>query len=277
MKAVIPAAGLGTRFLPVTKAQPKEMLPILDKPTIQYVVEEAVASGIDDLLIITGKGKRAIEDHFDKLSNHTQINKNSLKDLETLLDMVNIHYIRQKEQKGLSDAIYCARKYVGKEPFAVLLGDVIVKGQKPCTKQLMGVFENYNNSIIAVESVPNEKVGLYGIVSGIKIGGSILELNDIIEKPDVKDAPSDLAAVGRYILTPGIFDAIKKTELGINGELLLADSFRILMKQEKIFAYEFEGKGFDIGNKVGWLKTNIEFALDSPDFIDELSYYLKTI
>ena len=277
MKAVIPAAGLGTRFLPATKAQPKEMLPILDKPTIQYVVEEAVASGIDELLIITGKGKRAIEEHFAQDMQLHPAQQQYLEDLDKLLDKVDIHYVIQKEQKGLSDAIYCAKDFVGDEPFAVLLGDVIVKATEPCTSQLQKVFEKHQSSVIAVESVPDDMVELYGIISGTKIEDNVYELHDIIEKPSFRDALSNLAAVGRYIFTPEIFEAIEKTKPSKSNELLLADSLRILMESQKVLAYEFDGKGYDIGNKIGWLKTNIDFAMDIPEYSRELKGFFRNL
>jgi len=285
MKAVIPAAGLGTRFLPATKAQPKEMLPVYDKPTIQYVVEEAVASGIDDILIITGRNKRAIEDHFDKSAELEVVLRKSgkseyLKCIEDISDLASIHFIRQKEPRGLGDAVYCARRYVGSEPFAVLLGDMITAAPIPCTKALMTLFSRYKTSIIAVEQVKKEKISSYGIVK-VKPQGSIYQIRDLIEKPKIKEAPSNLAIIGRYVLTPEIFECIEKVSLGIGNEIQLTDALKLLLKQQKIYAYEFKGRRYDIGNKLDWLKSSIEIALNSKETVDgkkigeELRAYLK--
>ncbi len=281
MKAVIPAAGLGTRFLPITKAQPKEMLPVFDKPTIQYVVEEAVASGIDNILIITGRGKRAIEDHFDKSTELEMVLKNSAKEeylrqIEEISDLADIHYVRQKEQKGLGDAIYCARKFVGDESFAVLLGDTITINDVPCTKQLMNIFEEYNSSVIAVEKVARDKIESYGIIRCIPIN-SIYEVEDLVEKPKPEDAPSDLGIIGRYVLTPEIFNAMKRVAPGVGGEIQLTDALKLLLNDQKIYASEFEGKRYDIGNKLDWLKSSIEFALQNDEVKEDLIEYLDSI
>ncbi|MFQ5887081.1 MAG: UTP--glucose-1-phosphate uridylyltransferase GalU [Candidatus Hydrothermarchaeales archaeon] len=281
MKAVIPAAGLGTRFLPITKAQPKEMLPVFDKPTIQYVVEEAVASGIDNILIITGRGKRAIEDHFDKSTELEIVLKNSAKDeylrqMEEISELADIHYVRQKEQKGLGDAIYCARKYVGDEPFAVLLGDTITINDVPCTKQLMDIFGEYKSSIIAVEKVGKEKIESYGVIKCSPVD-SIYEVEDLVEKPKPEDAPSNLGIIGRYILTPQIFDVMKRVSPGVAGELQLTDALKLLLGEQKVYASEFEGKRYDIGNKLDWLKSSIEFALQNDEVKEDLLEYIRSI
>ncbi|MDZ7262096.1 MAG: UTP--glucose-1-phosphate uridylyltransferase GalU [candidate division KSB1 bacterium] len=281
-KAVIPAAGFGTRFLPVTKAQPKEMLPIVDTPTIQYVIEEAVASGIHDILIIIGKGKRAIEDHFDRsfeLENELQ-EKSDLETLKVIRDianMANIHYIRQKQLRGLGDAISYARQHVYNEPFAVLLGDTIVASRQPCIWQLMETFERFKASIIGVEEVPQEKISRYGIVKGKLIEEGLYLLEDLIEKPAPEEAPSNLAIGGRYILTPEIFNCIAETPVGKGGEVQLTDAIRILAKRQALYAYRFEGKRYDIGNKMDFLKTNVEFALKREEFREEFLEFLAEV
>lgn len=281
-KAVIPAAGLGTRFLPVTKAQPKEMLPIIDTPTIQYVVQEAVDSGIDDILIISGKGKRAIEDHFDrnfeleaKLGNND--NSSLLNEVRHIADMANIHYIRQKELNGLGDAIYHARLHTGDEPFAVLLGDTIIDSVIPVTQQLIDVYNQYRQTIIGVEIVPKEKVSRYGIIGGKKISDSIREVSELVEKPEVEKSPSNLAIAGRYILTPEIYKAIEQTPPGKNNEIQLTDAMRIMLKRESIYCNIIEGKRYDIGNKMDYLKTIVEFALKRKEFVGEFSHFLMEI
>lgn len=281
-KAVIPAAGLGTRFLPATKAQPKEMLPIIDRPTIQYVVQEAVDSGIEDILIITGKGKRAIEDHFDRnfeLEGRLEEKEDQLllNEMRRLSDMANIHYVRQRELNGLGDAIRYARHHVGNEPFAVLLGDTIMDSVIPVTQQLLDTYEQYGGSVIAVEEVPHEKVNRYGIVGGNTLSDRILALDQLVEKPAVKDAPSNLAIAGRYVLTPGIFAALDQTEMGKNGEIQLTDAMQLLLRRENLFAHRIEGKRHDIGNKLDFLKTTVEFALKRPEFAKPFREYLKRI
>lgn len=279
MKAVIPAAGFGTRFLPATKAQPKEMLPVFDKPTIQYVIEEAVASGIDDILIVTGKNKHSIEDHFDKSFELEYTLKQAgktkyLKQVQDITDLADICYIRQKEQKGLGDAIYCAKKHVGDEPFAVMLGDTITKGKTPCTKQLIDIYNKYEASAISLERVPQEKVERYGIIKGVEIEQDVYQIDELVEKPPVNEAPSNLAIMGRYVLTPDIFDKIKETGVGVGGEIQLTDA---LAKLDKIYGNTFEGKTYDIGNRLEWLKTSIEFAMDDEESKNDLINYMKEI
>jgi len=281
-KAVIPAAGLGTRFLPVTKAQPKEMLPVIDTPVIQYVVQEAVDSGIDDILIISGKGKRAIEDHFDRnfelearLENRE---KNALyNEIRRISEMANIHFVRQKELSGLGDAIYYARQHTGDEPFAVLLGDTIIDSVIPVTQQLIDVYEQYRSTVIGVETVPREIVHRYGIVAGTKVSDIIQEVTDLIEKPSIKTSPSNLAIAGRYILTPEIFDAIEKTSRGKNDEIQLTDAMRLLQKRENIYSCTIEGRRYDIGNKLDYLKTIVEFGLKRNEFKQPLREFLKEV
>jgi UTP--glucose-1-phosphate uridylyltransferase len=280
-KAVIPAAGLGTRFLPATKAQPKEMLPIIDTPTIQYVVQEAVDSGIEDILIISGKGKRAIEDHFDRnyelevaLKNK---NEQAYNEIRNISDMAKIHYIRQKELKGLGDAIYHAKHHVGNEPFAVLLGDTVVSSVIPVTQQLIDIYEQYKQIVIGVESVPNDKVHRYGIVGGEKINDSLYQLNEMIEKPHPNEAPSNLAVAGRYILTPDIFKALEETKAGKNDEIQLTDALKIFLSRGSVYSYTFEGKRYDIGDKLDYLKTTVEFGLKRKEFRDEFKEFLKEI
>ena len=278
MKAIIPAAGLGTRFLPATKAQPKEMLPVYDKPTIQYVVEEAVASGIEDIIIVTGRHKRSIEDHFDKYYeleyNLQKAGKDrDLKEIRKITDLADICYVRQKEQNGLGDAIKCGQRHIGGEPFAVLLGDSITKGPIPCTKQLIDVYNKYNASAISLEEVPLEKVERYGIIKGSEAEKDIYKIEELVEKPPMDKAPSNLAIMGRYVLTPDIFDKIDETEPGVGGEIQLTDA---LQKLDSIYGVTFEGKTYDIGNRLEWLKTSIEFALDDNEFKDDLVDYMKS-
>ncbi len=277
MKAVIPAAGLGTRFLPATKAQPKEMLPVFNKPTIQYVVEEVVNSGIDDILIITGKGKRSIEDHFDRSFeleyNLYQKGKTDyLNEIQEITDMADICYVRQKKQEGLGDAISCAQKHVGDEPFAVLLGDTITYSKIPCTKQLLDVFEKYGGSTIAIEELPKEKIERYGIVDGTHIEDNIYKVNDLVEKPKLEDAPSNLGITGRYILTPDIFDKLNEIDAGVGGEIQLTDAIN---EQENVYATTFEGTIYDIGNTLEWLKSSIDMALTSDEVRDEIIEHMK--
>ena len=280
-KAVIPAAGLGTRFLPATKAQPKEMLPIIDTPTIQYVVQECVDSGIEDILIISGKGKRSIEDHFDRnpqleariqeLEDETLYNQ-----LRHIEDMANIHFIRQKELNGLGDAIYHARFHCGNDAFAVLLGDTVINSIIPVTQQLIDAYDQYHQCVIAVERVPREKVSRYGIVGGAQLNDRIMQLSELVEKPEPDKAPSDLAIAGRYILTPQIFAALERTERGKNNEIQLTDALRILLKQENIIASVIEGKRYDIGSKLDFLKTTVEFALRRNEFAAQFEDFLRT-
>ncbi|HJX71299.1 MAG TPA: UTP--glucose-1-phosphate uridylyltransferase GalU [Bacteroidales bacterium] len=281
-KAVIPAAGLGTRFLPATKAQPKEMLPIIDTPVIQYVIQECVDSGIEDILIISGKGKRSIEDHFDRnFELEAMILKKEDEEIYTQLkhieNMANIHFIRQKELNGLGDAIYHARFHCGNEPFAVLLGDTIIDSVIPVTQQLIDTFEQFKQIIIAVEMVPPEKVSRYGIVSGDAISDKLLQIEEMVEKPEMNKAPSNLAIAGRYILTPEIFPALEKTHKGKGNEIQLTDALRLLLKRENMIAQTIEGKRHDIGNKLDFLKTTIEFALKRKEFAEPLMQFLQEI
>jgi len=280
-KAVIPAAGLGTRFLPATKAQPKEMLPIVDKPAIQYIVEEAVQSGIEDILIITGRNKRAIEDHFDK-SVELELTLEEKEDRE-LLDLVrnisslaNIHYIRQKEPKGLGHAIYCAKSFINNEPFAVLLGDDIVDSKtKPCLQQLIDIYNEYGTSIIGVQEVPKADVSKYGIVSGKMVDERLYKVNNLVEKPSIEDAPSNIAILGRYIIEPEIFEILEHTKPGAGGEIQLTDALKELSTKQDVYAYIFEGRRYDIGNKLGFLQATVEFALKREDLKDAFIAYLR--
>ncbi len=280
MKAVIPAAGRGTRFLPATKAQPKEMLPLIDKPVIQFVVEEAVASGIDDILIITGRGKRAIEDHFDKSFELENIlerdgKTDTLKEVRDISDLADIHYIRQREPKGLGNAIYYAKKHVGDEPFVVLLGDDIISSDVPCTKQLIEYYEKYKAPIIAVNKVEKETIESYGVVDGELVEDRVYKVKDLVEKPKPEDAPSNLGITGRYLLTPDIFDAIDKTKPGKGGEIQLTDALKILSQERDMYAYDFEGVRYDLGNKADYIKATIEYALRRDEFNGWLKEYLK--
>jgi UTP--glucose-1-phosphate uridylyltransferase len=257
------------------------MLPVYDKPTIQYVVEEAVASGIDDILIIIGRGKRAIEDHFDRsieleLSLENSSKDRYLKEIIDISELADIHFIRQKEQKGLGDAVYTARKYVGDEPFCVLLGDTVTVSDTPCTKQLIDIYEKYQSSVIAVEKVRKEEIERYGIVKCEPIDG-LLKILDVVEKPKPEDAPSDLGIIGRYLLTPGIFDCIEKTPRGAVGEIQLTDGIGLLKDRQDVYAYEFKGTRYDIGTKLDWLKSSIEIALQRDDIGEELLNYLKEL
>ena len=277
MKAVIPAAGLGTRFLPATKAQPKEMLPVYDKPTIQYVIEEAVESGVDDILIITGKGKRSIEDHFDRAFELEYILQEKgkfeyLEEVKEITDLADIHFIRQKKQKGLGDAIHWAKKHVGAEPFVVMLGDTITKAEVPCTKQLIDLYVKYGKSAIAVEPVPDEKVERYGIIDGTEVEKNVYKINRLVEKPALKDAPSNLAIMGRYVLTPDIFEHIENTESGVGGEIQLTDA---LSQLDSIYGQVFTGESYDIGNRIDWLKTSLKFAMNDPEAKDDILDFIK--
>lgn len=281
-KAVIPSAGFGKRFLPATKAQPKEMLPIVDTPTIQFVVEEAVSSGIKDLLIIIGKGKRAIEDHFDRsFELETELEEKNedelLKEISRISNLANIHFIRQKYLLGLGDAIYYAKQHVDNEPFAVLLGDTIIDSKEPCTAQLLKIFEQYPHSIIGLEEISKEKAPRYGIIDGDLIKKNIYLIKDLIEKPSIDKAPSTLAIGGRYILTPDIFDCIEKTQEGTGNEIQITDAIKLLSKKQPIYGYKFDGKRYDMGNKLDFLKTNVEFALKRKDLGSEFLTFLKEI
>jgi UTP--glucose-1-phosphate uridylyltransferase len=278
-KAIIPAAGLGTRFLPATKAMPKEMLPIVDKPTIQYIVEEAIAAGIEDIIIVTGKGKRAIEDHFDFAP---ELEQNLLeKGKMELLDKVNyssnladIHYIRQKEPKGLGHAVWCARNFIGDEPFAVLLGDDIVQSETPCLKQLIDQYENTHSSVIGVQTVPESETHRYGIVDPSVKDGRRYQVENFVEKPAQGTAPSNLAIMGRYILTPEIFMFLDQQEKGAGGEIQLTDAIQKLNQIQRVFAYDFEGVRYDVGEKLGFIKTTIEMALQDGELREDLVRFL---
>ena len=284
-KAVIPAAGLGTRFLPLTKSMPKEMLPIIDTPAIHFVVKEAVETGLDDIIIITGRGKRAVEDYFDEspeMEMHLIKNKkdNLLKTIKEISSMANVHYIRQKEPKGLPDAILAAEKHIGNEPFAVLLGDDIIISETPCTTQLIDVFNTYHSSVIAVQDVPREKINRYGAVKATRMTPTTNELylvEHIVEKPKIEEAPSTLAAVGRYVFTPEIFDAMKRTQPGVNNELQIADSINLLCESQKVYACAFKGKRYDIGDKLGYIQAIIDFALKNDELKSGVSAYMKTL
>lgn len=281
-KAVIPAAGLGTRFLPITKSQPKEMIPVVDKPTIQYVVEEAVASGVNDILIITGRGKRAIEDHFDRSFELESVLKkkndyNAVAELEEIAKLADIHYIRQKVAAGLGHAVMCAEKHIGDNPFAVLLGDAITLSDNPCTRVLVKHYNKLGASVVAVERVPKEEVRNYGIIKAEKVGDYLYRVTDLVEKPSPKDAPSDLAMLGRYVLTPGIFKSLAQTKSGLGGEIQLTDALKRLLKKEEVYAFEVTGPRYDIGNKLSWIKATIELALLSEEFGPELRVYLKRL
>ncbi len=282
-KAVFPAAGLGTRFLPATKAQPKEMLPLVDKPTIQYVVEEAVASGLQEIIIVTGRGKRAIEDHFDasfELEYYLNDRGKSeeLAQIKTITELASVSYVRQKEPRGLGHAILCARPLVGEEPFAVFLGDDVVACETaPCMRQLLDVFDRYEGPVIAVERVPRERIHQYGVIAGRPIGGNVYEITDLVEKPTAAQAPSDLAIIGRYVLTPDIFPILAETGEDKGGEIQLTAGLRTLRTRRPMYALAFEGKRYDTGDKLGFLKATVEFALARPDLADEFRAYLKSL
>ncbi|WP_044480961.1 UTP--glucose-1-phosphate uridylyltransferase GalU [Paenibacillus antibioticophila] len=281
-KAIIPAAGLGTRFLPATKAMPKEMLPIVDKPTIQYIVEEAVASGIEDIIIVTGKGKRAIEDHFDNsfeleyfLSDKSKWDL--LNEVQKSSNLADIHYIRQKEPRGLGHAIWCARKFIGDEPFAVLLGDDVVESDEPCLKQMIDVYNEERASIVGVQPVPWEEVSRYGVVDGIKVRDRVYESRQLVEKPPVGQSPSNLAIMGRYILTPAIFEILNNQQEGVGGEIQLTDAIARLGERERILAYHFDGLRHDVGERLGFIKTSIHYALQREELHDDLLKYLAEL
>jgi UTP--glucose-1-phosphate uridylyltransferase len=281
-KAIIPAAGLGTRFLPATKAMPKEMLPIVDKPTIQYIVEEAIASGIEDIIIVTGKGKRAIEDHFDNAPELEQalLEKKKYDLLEQVrhsANLVDIHYIRQKSPKGLGHAVWCARKFIGDEPFAVLLGDDIVQAEKPCLGQLIEQYERTGCSVIGVQPVPDEETHRYGIIEPWERIGNLYQVKRFVEKPPRGTAPSNLAIMGRYVLTPEIFDFLEKQEAGAGGEIQLTDAIQKLNEKQPVYAYSFSGKRYDVGEKLGFVKTTIEFALQNEELREDLIAFLRDI
>lgn len=281
-KAIIPAAGLGTRFLPATKAMPKEMLPIVDKPTIQYIVEEAVASGITDIIIVTGKGKRAIEDHFDHAFELEQSLFESgklelLREVRHASNIVDIHYIRQKEPKGLGHAIWCARRFIGNEPFAVLLGDDIVQSETPCLLQLMNKFDETGSSVIGVQPVSDDQTSRYGIIEAKEKFGRLYKVTNMVEKPPKGKAPSNLAIMGRYILTPEIFQFLEMHKMGAGGEIQLTDAIQQLNQIQDVFAYHFEGKRYDVGEKIGFILTTLDFALQNKELYAPLIVALEEV
>lgn len=281
-KAVIPAAGLGTRFLPATKAVPKEMIPIVDKPTLQYIVEEAVKSGIEDILIITGRTKRAVEDHFDKSYElETELEKNGkteyLEEMKKISDMANIYYIRQKEAKGLGHAILCAKYFAGSDPFAVLLGDDVVDAEVPCLKQMVEKYDEYGTSILGVQQVAETETSKYGIIAGEKIADRVYKVNDMVEKPPFGRAPSNIAVLGRYIIDSQIFSLLENTKPGAGGEIQLTDALKMMAKEGAMYAYDFIGRRYDIGSKQGYLEATVDFALKREDIKDEFYEYLKRI
>ena len=281
-KAIIPAAGLGTRFLPATKAQPKEMLPIVDKPAIQFIVEEAIQSGIEDIIIVTGRNKRSIEDHFDRsIELEMELKRTGKEDLLNLIqdisNLVDIHYIRQKEPRGLGQAIYCARSFIGDEPFAVLLGDDIVVSEMPCLKQLINVYNEYRTTVIGVQEVPRRDVNKYGILECKPVEDRIFKIRDLVEKPEPENAPSNVAILGRYIITPRIFEYLGRIQPGALGEIQLTDALRELCRREAMYAYNFTGKRYDLGNKIGFLQATVEHALQRDDIRDEFMAYLRSL
>ena len=281
-KAIIPAAGLGTRFLPATKSQPKEMLPIVDKPTLQYIIEEAIESGIEEILIITGRNKKSIEDHFDKsveleLELEQKGKKEMLEMVRDISNMVNIHYIRQKEPKGLGHAIHCAKSFIGDEPFAVLLGDDIVDADTPCLKQLINTYDEYKTTILGVQEVAKEDTDKYGILDVKHIEDRVYKVKDMVEKPSVESAPSHIALLGRYIINPSIFEILENQEPGKGGEIQLTDALKTLSTQEAIYAYNFEGRRYDVGDKFGFLEATIDFALKRDGLREDLLNYMKDI
>ena len=275
MKVVIPAAGMGIRFLPATKSQPKEMLPVVDKPAIQYVVEEAVASGMTDIIIITGRGKRAIEDHFDKsyeLEHKLRESGNSeaLAEVQRIASMADIFYIRQKEQLGLGHAILCAKKHIGNEPFAVMLGDDIVVSDRPCIGQLVDVFDDVKASVVGVEQVPKSKIQRYGVIKGRRVKDDIYKVDDLVEKPSPEEAPSDLAIIGRYVFQPDIFSSLEKIGPGKGGEYQLTDAMRLVCRKYGMYGLKFKGRRFDIGSKVDWIRATVALSMERKDLADEL-------
>lgn len=281
-KAIIPAAGLGTRFLPATKAQPKEMLPIVDKPTIQYIIEEAVASGIEDIIIVTGRNKRSIEDHFDRnieleMNLQEKHKDDLLKIVEEATNLANIHYIRQKEPKGLGHAILTAKNFIGNEPFAVLLGDDIVVSQKPCLQQLIEAYNEYKTTILGVQNVPRDQVNKYGIVDAIPIEDRICKVKALVEKPDIDKSPSELAILGRYIITPRIFHYLETQVPGAGGEIQLTDALQRLATEEAMYTYNFKGKRYDVGHQLGYIAATVEFALRRGDLKEDVFAYLQKL
>jgi UTP--glucose-1-phosphate uridylyltransferase len=281
-KAIIPAAGLGTRFLPATKAMPKEMLPIVDKPTIQYIVEEAIEAGIEDIIIVTGKGKRAIEDHFDSAPELEQnlLEKEKfalLEEVQKATNLVDIHYIRQKSPQGLGHAVLCAKKFIGDEPFAVLLGDDIVQSERPCLKQLMEQYEKLESSVIGVMSVPESETHRYGVINPLEQIDRLYQVKEFVEKPKQGTAPSNKAIIGRYVFTPQIFKFLEEKEVGAGGEIQLTDAIEKLNQIQRVFAYEFEGNRYDVGEKLGFVQTTLEFALQKEELREDLIESMKDL
>lgn len=281
-KAIIPAAGLGTRFLPATKAQPKEMLPIVDKPTIQYIIEEAVEAGIQDIIIVTGRNKRSIEDHFDRsIELELELEKGGKQEMLDMVrgisDMANIHYIRQKEPRGLGHAILAARHFIGDEPFAVLLGDDVVISKQPCLGQMLDVFKEYQTSILGVQTVAPDVVDKYGIIAGKQVDDRVYKVNDMVEKPSQEEAPSNVAVLGRYIITAEIFRFLETQDAGKGGEIQLTDALKRLAKEQAMYAYDFKGHRYDVGSKVGFIQANIEFALRRGELREEMEKYLQRL
>ena len=280
-KAIIPAAGLGTRFLPATKAQAKEMLPIVDKPTLQYIIEEAIESGIEEILIVTGRNKKSIEDHFDRsveleLELEQKGKTAMLEMVQDISNMVNIHYIRQKEPKGLGHAIHCAKSFIGDEPFAVLLGDDIVDADTPCLKQMIDAYDEYKTTVLGVQEVARENVDKYGILDVKHIEDRVYKVKDMVEKPSIEEAPSNIAILGRYIITPEIFNILENQAPGKGGEIQLTDALQTLATKEAIYAYNFEGRRYDVGDKLGFLEATVDFALKRPELRDDFIEFLKT-
>jgi len=284
-KAVFPAAGLGTRFLPATKAQPKEMLPLVDKPVIQYGVEEAMAAGCDQIVMVTGRGKQAIEDHFDvSYELEHMLESRGKTDLLAIVrqisDMIHLSYVRQKEALGLGHAVLTARELVGNEPFAVLLADDVIDAEVPVLKQMMDVFNRTQSSVIALQKIDGRNISAYGVIAGKEVpssNGKLWEVTDLVEKPKFEDAPSNLAVIGRYILTPRVFEILAQTPFGKGGELQLTDGLKALLKEEKLYGYVFDGKRHDTGDKLGFLKATVEFALKRPDLKDDFAKWLKEL
>lgn len=281
-KAIIPAAGLGTRFLPATKAQPKEMLPIVDKPTIQYIIEEAVEAGIQDIIIVTGRNKRSIEDHFDRsIELELELEKSQkteiLEMVKGISEMANIHYIRQKEPRGLGHAILAAQHFIGDEPFAVLLGDDVVISKQPCLGQMLDVFREYQTSILGVQTVSHEVVDKYGIIAGKQVDDRVYKVQDMVEKPAQDEAPSNIAVLGRYIITSEIFKFLETQDAGKGGEIQLTDALKRLAKEQAMYAYDFKGHRYDVGTKTGFIQANIEFALRNEELRQEMTEYLNRL
>lgn len=281
-KAVIPAAGFGTRFLPATKAQPKEMMPVIDTPVIQLVVEEAIASGLDDIVMITGRGKRAIEDHFDRsveleLLLEKAGEQELLDKIRDISELADIHYIRQKEMRGLGHAILCARMHIDDEPFVILLGDTVLRADPPCSRQMIDLYNRLRRPIIAVEEAPMDRISRYGVIAGREVEENVYIIESLVEKPRPEEAPSNLAISSRYLLTPDVFECIDRVQPGRKGEIQLTDALKLLAKQQQIFAFKFDGKRHDIGNPLDYLKATVEFALQREDLGEDFRKYLQDL